>query len=180
VEARGTYVRRRLAVVGGAALFLIVCVVIAAALLDIGPFEDDLTKEEFIAQGDAICKAAQEDFAAAQREVHVTTAPQAQALMQRLLDVSTGELESIRDLNEPDDVQPAFDRYLAAREEGIALLHDGLDAAQENNGRAYEQAQLQVALDQQKRLELAEDVGFSQCSHQFLQPPPGGAEIPTG
>ena len=122
-----------------------------------------LSKPDFIAQGDAICKQAHDQYAELQK-TPPNTAPEAAALTQKLIAISDSELSQLRALSAPAEVKPALDRYLKAREQGIALLRKGLQAAQKNDASAYAAAQARIANGQVKRLKLAQAVGFTQCS----------------
>jgi hypothetical protein len=127
-----------------------------------------LTKAEVISQGDAICKRAREDFLAA--EPPAPTSPERAAALQRaLIRTSEEEVSRIRALAAPAEVEPALDRYLRARERGIALLKRGLEAAEREDLSSYAAAQRRVASGQLDRLNLARQVGFVDCSR------PGGA-----
>jgi hypothetical protein len=150
-----------------AALWLLAVIVALAALFDVGPFEDEetatLTKAAFTARGDEVCKRAHQQFAELQKNPP-NSAEGAVALTQNLVEISENELNQIRALDAPPEVQPALDRYLRAREQGIALLKRGLEAAQDRNARAYADAQAASAAGQVRRLKLAQEVGFSECS----------------
>jgi hypothetical protein len=152
----------RLAAVAIAALAIAAAL---AVLLNLGPFENDgtLTRAEFVQQGDEICKEAHDQFAENQKRPP-DTASAAAALTESLIAISENELNDIRNLDAPSEVQSALDRYLAAREEGIALLRKGLEAAQKKDARAFAAAQANIAATQVKRLRLAQQVGFSECS----------------
>jgi uncharacterized protein YhaN len=158
--------RRPAAVVAGV-LGLLALIVGLAALVNAGPFEDEdtttLTKAEFIARGDQVCKRAHDQFAELQRQPP-NSAEGAVALTQNLVEISENELAEIRALDAPPEVQEALDRYLQAREHGIAVLEQGLQAARERNARAYADAQAEIAAGQVHRLKLAQAVGFSECS----------------
>jgi hypothetical protein len=148
------------------ALGLLAVIVVLAALLDLGPFEDEdtsLTRAELTARGDEACKRAHQQFAELQKNPP-NSAEGAVALTQNLVEISENELSQIRALDAPPEVQPALDRYLRAREQGIALLKRGLEAAQDRNARAYADAQAEIAAGQVRRLKLAQEVGFSECS----------------
>ena len=149
------------------ALGILAVVVALAALLDLGPFEDEdttsLGKAQFTARGDEICERAHDQFAELQRELP-NSAEGAVTLTQNLVEISQNELSQIRALDEPPEVREALDRYLGAREEGIAVLERGVQAAQDRNQRAYAQAQAEIAASQVRRLKLAQAVGFSECS----------------
>lgn len=129
---------------------------------------DTLTKAEFIAEGDQICKRAREEFVAAHPPAP-STPERAAALQRALIRTSGQELSRIRALGAPAEVEPALDRYLRARDQGIALLKRGLKAAQDEDLSAYAAAQRQLASGQVNRLDLAREVGFDECSR------PGGS-----
>jgi hypothetical protein len=133
-----------------------------------------LTRAELVSKGDAICKGAHDQFAELQKNPP-TTAAEAAALTQKLIDISESELSQLRALNAPADLQGALNRYLAAREQGIAILKKGLTAAQNGNARAYAAAQAEIAKSQVNRLKLAQGVGFTQCSR-----PAGAATATSG
>jgi hypothetical protein len=154
------------------ALALVGVIAALAALLDLGPFGGgggELSKADFIAKGDAICKDAHDQFAQLQKSPP-TDAAEAVALTQRLIEISENELNAIRDLDAPAEVRPALDRYLRVREQGIDVLRQGLEAAQKKNAQAYAAAQAKITAGQVHRLKLAQAVGFSECS----RPPQAG------
>ena len=158
---------KRPAVVAAGVLGLLAVIVALAALLDLGPFEDEekasLSKADFIAKGDEFCEHAHDQFAELQNKPP-NSAEGAVALTQDLVEISEKELSQIRALNAPPQVQEALDRYLRAREQGIAVLKRGVQAAEERNARAYANAQAEIAAGQVHRLKLAQAVGFSECS----------------
>lgn len=146
----------------------LLAIVVLAALLDLGPFGDDgnttsLTKAEFTARGDEVCQRAHEQFAELQKQPP-NSAEGAVTLTRNLIEISENELNQIRALEAPPEVEEALDRYLEGREKGIALLERGLQAAEERNARAYADAQAEIAAGQVRRLKLAQAVGFSECS----------------
>jgi hypothetical protein len=139
-------------------------IVVLAIALDLGPFEEgELSESEFLARGDEICREAHEEFESAQ-EQSPNTAGEAADLTGDLIAISEGELERIRELSTPASLEDPLERYLAAREEGIKQLRKGLAAAEKEDAFAYADAQAEVAADQVHRLQLARDVGFSECS----------------
>ena len=121
------------------------------------------SESDFIAQGDQICKRAREEFVAAHPPTP-STPQRAAALQRELIQTSEQELSQIRALDAPAEVKPALDRYLRARERGITLLKRGLRAAQKEDLSTYATAQRQLASGQVNRLNLAQGVGFSECS----------------
>jgi hypothetical protein len=156
--------RRRFAwiVAAGAAVTALVVLVL---VLD--PFAGELTAEELIAEGDEICAEAHDAFVDLQDDPP-TTAREAADLTDRLIGISEDELDEIDDLDGPSELDDPLDRYLDSRQEGIDLLHEGLDAAEDEDAFAYADAQAKIAADQLRRLKLARDVGFTKCSRPVV------------
>lgn len=139
-----------------------------AALLNLGPFaEDELSEAEFLARGDEICTVAHDNFEAEQ-DHPPRTAAEAASLTNLLIEVAEEELKEIRALEEPDTLAAPLRRYLSSRERGIAVMKDGLAAAEDEDAFAYADAQARVAGDQLDRLQLARDVGFHECSRPLI------------
>jgi hypothetical protein len=144
----------------------IVLAALSALALAIGCGGDDgeeLTKEELIAQGDAICKEGREQFAQLQKDPPQSAAESAE-LTRQLIEITEEEIDALRDLNAPEDSQAALDDYIEAREEGLEILNRGLEAAEDEDATAYAEAQAQIARSQVDRARLAERVGFKECS----------------
>jgi hypothetical protein len=152
------------AIVRAAALALCVAL-LAGCGPGCGPFggDDELTKEELIAQGDEICKQGREQYQELQQNPP-KTASEAAELTRRLIEITEGEIAELRDLNAPPESQEALDDYLAAREAGLEVLRDGLAAAEDQDAQAYAEAQAKIAEGQVHRSRLAEQVGFTECS----------------
>ena len=112
-----------------------------AALLDVGPFADDeLTVDEFIAQGDEICSQAHDEFLDLQDGAVPRTPGDAADLTGALIDVAEEERDAIADLREPEALSGQVDRYLEARGRGIEILKDGRAAADDADPGEYERA----------------------------------------
>jgi hypothetical protein len=127
-----------------------------------------LTKDELIAQGNEICKQGDKQYTELQKNPPKTS-QEAATLTQKLIGITNSEVDQIRALNAPEEAQPALDRYLKAREDGLAILEQGLKAAENNDAQAYAAAQAKMAAGQVDRLKLAQAVGFTECSR------PGGS-----
>ncbi len=125
--------------------------------------DEPLTKRELIASGDSICGQAGEQFQELQQSPP-TTAQGAAELTQKLIDIQQSELSRLRDLNAPASLQSSLDGYLKALEKNIAVLKQGLRAAQQNDAAAYAKAQAKAVREQVERLQLARAVGFKECS----------------
>ena len=157
----------------GAVIAIIVALAVAAALLDLGPFSDDEPSTpttaggSFVSQGDAICSKTQSSFGD-QQQGQPKTGKEAAQITGNLVDLAQSELDQIRQLTPPPASRAPLKRYLKAREEGIALLKKGQQAAEKNDFDAYGTYQAKVAAGQRQRQRLAEAVGFSQCSQPSL------------
>jgi hypothetical protein len=122
-----------------------------------------LSTSQLVAEGDGICKDAHDQFAQLQQNPP-TTSEGAATLTQKLLDISQSELTRLRDLSPPAALKPALDKYLKALDENIAVLKQGLKAAQSGDATGYAAAQAKTVKQQVKRLQLAQAVGFKECS----------------
>jgi hypothetical protein len=124
---------------------------------------EQLTKSELVARGDAICKDANDEFSQFQ-QTPPTTQEEAATFAQRVVDIKERELSQLRELNAPAAVQPDLDKYLQALEKNVAILKQGLQAAQQNDATGYAKAQAKTVKEQVNRLQLAQAVGFKECS----------------
>lgn len=154
-----------------AAAVLVGALVALAALLDLGPFEDDeLSARDFVAQGDALCRDAHEQFEDAQGAGPPQTASQAEDLTDALIAIAEEERDALADLEVPAELSEPVERYLEARDRGIDALHDGLEAAKDADPLAYETAQAELAATQlDPRFHLARDIGFHDCSAPLVK-----------
>ena len=163
----------------GAAVLLAVL----AIGLDLGPFaDDDLSAAEFLGEGDEVCKQAHEEFLDIQGSAP-RTAADAEAQVEALIEVAEEERDGILDLGAPESLSEDVDAYVADRERGIETLQDGLAAARKDDPIAYEEAQAELASQQPGRQEVAQKLGFNECSEPLVdadelerqaQPPAGG------
>jgi predicted transcriptional regulator len=133
-----------------------------------------LSKQELIAKGDAICRQAREQFQQLQQNPP-TTAEDAAALTQKLIDITESELSQLRQLTPPASAESSMDDYLKAMEKNVGVLKQGLKAAQQGDATGYAEAQAKTVSQQVERLQLARSVGFNECSR-----PAGTAPSGTG
>jgi hypothetical protein len=153
------------------AIAALVAVLVAIfALVDTGPFADEeLTTEEFIAEGDEICTSAHDEFREIQQKPPRTPSDAAEQTG-GLIDVAEEERDALADLNEPSGLSEQVDRYLEARDRGIDLLREGRDAAEAADPSAYERFQAEIAATQlDPRYEIAREIGFSECSKPLIE-----------
>ena len=153
-----------------------------AILLDVGPFDDELSTAEFLAQGDEICEEAHDEF----REIQGSaprTAADAEEQVEALIEVAEEERDALLDLGAPAGLADDLNAYIADRERGIETLAEGLAAARADDPGAYETAQAELASQQERRQRTAQRLGFKECSDPLVdeaelerqaQPPAGG------
>ncbi len=160
----------------------VLVLVMLAIVLDLGPFADDeLSAAEFLAQGDEICKQAHDEFLDIQGSTP-RTAADAESQVEALIEVAEEERDRILELGAPDALAEDIDAYIADREKGIKTLQAGLAAARDDDPSEYEEAQAELASQQAKRQEVAQKLGFNECSEPLVdedelerqaQPPAG-------
>ncbi len=127
-----------------------------------------------IAAGDEICRASQERIAEL-RGGAVSSPEQAAELTRGVIAAYEEEIAGLTALDVPAELEPDLERYLAAREDSLEPLRDGLAAAEKGDAEAYADAQAAVADGQLERTKLAKAVGFSDCSS-----PLGSGPAPPG
>jgi hypothetical protein len=154
---------RRVLTVAAVAVLAVGVAIALVLLIDSGPGEEGLTRHELLVRGDRICRQAHRQFAHLQRQ-RPTTAVDAEQLTSTLIGIAENERDELSSLDGPDQLDAKVDRYLRARERGIELLHQGLEAAQQRDGAAYLDAQAKLARDQLERERIARRIGFTQCS----------------
>jgi hypothetical protein len=134
---------------------------------------EQLTKQELIAKGDAICRQANDKFTQLQ-QTPPTTPETAVTFTQSLIDIQESQLAQLQALEPPPSLQSSLDDYLKTLEKNIAVLKQGLKAAQQSDAAGYAKAQAKAVKGQVQRLELARAVGFKECSRP-AGTAPGGA-----
>src|SRR5215204_3888630 len=91
---------------------------------------DQLSAEELVQRGDEVCRGVADDFSAIQAKPPANAsegADQAGELLQ-VADEAQGEL---RELEPPEEIGDAYDRYLDTRQEVSESLKRGRDAAED-------------------------------------------------
>lgn len=136
-------------------------VALAPGCGDDGPRE--VSAEELIQRGDEICREGRERFTEIQSEP-LRNANDAAAQTRALIASAEDELNELRDLVPPDELEEAYNAYLEARVRAIEVFRQGLDAAEDDDDQAYVDAQARATTGAAKRQELARAVGFKVCS----------------
>lgn len=128
-----------------------------------GGGSDQVTAAELVQKADEICGKERSSFARIQADAPPNASVAADQT-DELIRVSQDANAELRDLEPPDRLQPAYDRYLAARERVIDQMNRGRSAARDQNSATYGAAQAAVARDAPQRRKLARAVGLKVCS----------------
>ena len=135
-----------------------------AAFVGCGDSDEPVDAAELIERGDEICRADQERFVAIQKEPPAN-ASQAADQTDEVIDSSNEALEELRDVEPPTELRDKYDAYIAAREDALDLIEEGRDALDDQDARAYGEAQKKLSDGAQERAQLARAVGFQDCSN---------------
>jgi hypothetical protein len=121
------------------------------------------SKEDFANDADAICKEADEKLDDVDRP---STNDEIPEFLNETLEIAEDTKADLEDLDPPDDVEDDWNSYLDNVDEGIELVEDARDAAEEGDS---ERASQILNGDEQQELEeendqLAEDIGLEDCA----------------
>jgi hypothetical protein len=146
-------------IAAGAALAL------GAVLLTAGCGEgpEEVSARELVAKGDEICRLGQQRFSEIQGDPPANSSEAADQT-ELLIEESEDELTALRELEPPEELRQAYDRYLEARGRVLEFLRRGRDAAEAQDSKAYLEAQAGVVKRAAQRRQLAQAVGFQVCS----------------
>ena len=128
-----------------------------------GGGKQQVSAAELVQKANEACRQEQARF----REVQATppanaseASDQTKALVQAAEDANS----AISDLEPPAELRTKLDTYLSARNRALDQLKKGQDAAENQDSRAYGEAQAAIAKGSPKRKKLAGDLGFEVCS----------------
>jgi hypothetical protein len=143
--------------------------VVAAASGCGGGGPQQVSASELVQKGDDVCRDLQKNFAEIQTEPPANASDAADQAG-RLREAADGAQSDLRDLEPPDDIRADYDRYLDTREQVSDFLKKGEDAADQQDGDAYGQAQQQATAGAPERQKLASGLGFQVCSQSPQAP----------
>ncbi|MBA2358143.1 MAG: hypothetical protein H0V84_06915 [Actinobacteria bacterium] len=159
--------RRTALLVGLASLAL----ALAAASCGGGGGGDRLTKEELIAQGDAICKKHRDKFEAIDFPKTDPTSPETSdevleqfgGALDQGVTIFRDQIGELRDLNPPEDFEEAYDGAMDGLDGAVDSLDEAAGAAHD-----ADRDKLREALDESNRRgeaadKVARDYGFQVC-----------------
>ena len=128
---------------------------------------DALSKSEFIAKADAICKKTEPP-----KQQVLNTAAQAKAFAQAQVDYREPIQAELSKLDPPDDAKADFDKFQADTQKAIDLFKQQVTAADKDQEKRYGELDRQITPLFNERDRLADKIGFKSCG----QPVAGGSK----
>jgi hypothetical protein len=138
-------------------------VAIGVAVPGCGGGSDRVSAAELVQKADEICGKERSSFGRIQAHPPPNAsvaADQTDELIRVTEDANSG----LRDLRPPEELEPAYDRYLEARNRTLDQMKRGRGAAENQDSAAYGAAQAAAAAEAPKRRKLAETLGLKVCS----------------
>jgi hypothetical protein len=139
----------------------------AVAILSLGGGcgggSEQVSATELVQKADAACREERRSFDRIQAHPP-PNASVAAAQTAELVSATEKANSQLRELEPPDQLRAAYERYLAARDHVLDEMKRGQDAAESQDSRAYGAAQAAVARDAPQREKLAQSLGFKVCS----------------
>ncbi|MGB7686310.1 MAG: hypothetical protein WBL45_11075, partial [Solirubrobacterales bacterium] len=129
---------------------------------------DTLSRGQLIEQGDAICTESQDTY-----RTYLDRFPSGEGepdvIYSRLLvGISSKAINRFNALRPPPSLEKPFDEYVKAQEQVGQWDRDALRAAEAEDTTAYLTAREDRDSTAEERRQLAEDVGFRECSGSEL------------
>jgi hypothetical protein len=150
-----------------------VTLVVAAAIAGCGGGSTPVSADQLVAKGDELCRASQQSFSEIQAQPPANAGDAADQTGQ-LVAAAQQELDGLHDLQPPSELSHHYDAYLQAKQEALDLLEKGQGAAEKQDGNTYGALQKQIADGAAKRHQLAQAVGFTDCSNPAAEKAPAG------
>ena len=132
---------------------------------------DPLSKEEFIAQADAICAEAEEEIADMERP---TNPDQIDSFVQQARELTENTLEQLRELDPPEADAEQLEQMLDAIQRAVDQLLALAEAAKTNDTQAIADASREVQEATETSREIASEYGFEKCGGVAPTGPTGG------
>jgi hypothetical protein len=128
-----------------------------------------LSKNELIAQGDAICGEANAALSALDAST-VESDPEVQATQE--LEITRSELQSLQSLTPPSQSRSVLERFLSALQDQVDALSRRQAAVEQGDDPASAEAEVSSAAASAQA--AAQDYGFADCANASETPPPDG------
>lgn len=142
---------------------------VAALLFAAACSESGLSKEEFIEQADAFCKAADEKT----QELEPPRTPdELDDFVERARAISIELLDDLRGLEPPEEDQGTIGRMLRRIEEAVDVLPQIQKAARQRNSQEIARLSQELQATASEANEIAQDYGLQQCGRTQPAPAP--------
>ena len=134
-----------------------------------GDGSEEVSAEELVQQGDEICREVQERFSEIQAQPPANASEGGQQAGE-LLGVADDAQAELREIEPPEELRDRYEAYLDTREGVSDALERGEQAAEDQDGEAYGQAQEEAVGGAPERQRLARELGFTVCSQSTAAP----------
>ena len=119
-----------------------------------------LSKQELVAEGDAICKRVNEQIA---KEPQPKTADDVQALAKKTVELSDPAIDDMEALEPPDELEKDFDAFVASLKKQRDLTDQIGDAAGAGDVPKIQKLGSEAGEAQQEYRRLSGKIGFKEC-----------------
>jgi hypothetical protein len=133
---------------------------LSALLLAACGGDDGPSREDFVAEADALCERLNERIEEV-NEREPQNLEELRGVLDDGLEITEEGLDQFRELEVPDEVEEDVDRYLDAAEEQKEILERA--RAADSPQAVGEILEEQLPAVQEEREEAADDVGFEKC-----------------
>jgi len=151
-----------------------IAVVLAAFLLASCSSSDSarLTKEELIAQGDAICKTMSDKAGSIGNDLANPTEENMPAwadALGQLLPIFQDMASQLKELSPPEADQATWDQIVAGLDEEVTALEEAKNAADDGDATGMTTALMKMSSVDTKTTKLTTDYGFKQCGGESTE-----------
>lgn len=122
--------------------------------------DDGSSRDDYIAEADAICERLNEDIAEA-NESQPSNLAELRALLDRGLELTREGLEEFEDLDPPEEIEDDVDDFLDSAREQAEVLEEARDADSIVEGSQILRERLPEI--EEARRDAAEEIGFEEC-----------------
>jgi ElaB/YqjD/DUF883 family membrane-anchored ribosome-binding protein len=127
-----------------------------------GSGEEEVSEAELRQKADSICREEQARFDRIQAHAPANASIAADQTKE-LIGVAGSASAELGDLEPPESLADAYDRYLEARDRAVGEMKRGQEAAENRDSAGYAAAQTSVAKGAPERRRLAGAVGLRVC-----------------
>jgi hypothetical protein len=142
---------------------ILLSAIAGVAISGCGGGSERVSAAELVQKANEICRQERSTFERVQAHAPPNASVAADQTSE-LIKATDDANSELRDLKPPEELQSAYDRYLAARDQAVDEMNRGKDAAESQDSAAYGAAQAAVARGAPQRQRLAQSLGLKVCS----------------